>query len=307
MELVTRPASEADVEIVKEIANLNLKSFNPEEKTIGEIEARYFITGFVDPAITRLVKSKDSDVWQGFITLNPDKSRSRFYLDIYTLPGAQTLQLSLDLALSLAREHDKSYQLWVGKHSKDETYKSILLGKGFDLLRRYWTMEMELPSKQEYSSKLSPSIREIDLGVEDDLKAFHSVNQDSFSNHFGFMPRVFPEWSELVLRDRDEVNLKVWLLTIDGEDVGFLDCNDELIHEDAGFVAGLGVRKAFHGRGYGEALLRHAVSHYSKLGRKKLCLSVDAGNESGALRLYEKVGMKPISEWHQYENPNWSK
>jgi predicted GNAT family acetyltransferase len=34
---------------------------------------------------------------------------------------------------------------------------------------------------------------------------------------------------------------------------------------------------------------------------------VDAGNESGALRLYEKVGMKPISEWHQYENLNWSK
>ncbi|MGA0410782.1 MAG: hypothetical protein ACO3NO_03760, partial [Candidatus Nanopelagicaceae bacterium] len=117
MELVTRPASKADVEIVKEIANSNLKSFNPQEKTIGEIEARYFITGFVDPAITRLVKSQESDVWQGFITLNPDKSRSRFYLDIYTLPGAQTLQLSLDLALSLAREHDMNYQLWVGKHS----------------------------------------------------------------------------------------------------------------------------------------------------------------------------------------------
>ena len=306
MELVTRPASKADVEIVKEIANSNLKSFNPQEKTIGEIEARYFITGFVDPAITRLVKSQESDVWQGFITLNPDKSRSRFYLDIYTLPGAQTLQPSLDLALSLAREHEKNYQLWVGKHSKDETYKSILLGKGFDLLRRYWTMEMALPSAEEYSSKLYASIREIDLGLENDLKSFHSVNQDSFSNHFGFKPRVFPEWSELVLRDRDELNLKVWLLTIDGEDVGFLDCNDELIHDDAGFVAGLGVRKAFHGKGYGEVLLRHAVKHYSELGRKKLCLSVDAGNESGALRLYEKIGMKPISERHLYENPNWS-
>ena len=306
MELVTRPASKADVETVKEIANSNLKSFNPQEKTIGEIEARYFITGFVDPAITRLVKSQESDVWQGFITLNPDKSRSRFYLDIYTLPGAQTLAPSLDLALSLAREHEKNYQLWVGKHSKDETYKSILLGKGFDLLRRYWTMEMALPSAEEYSSKLYASIREIDLGLENDLKSFHSVNQDSFSNHFGFKPRVFPEWSELVLRDRDELNLKVWILTIDGEDVGFLDCNDELIHDDAGFVAGLGVRKAFHGKGYGEVLLRHAVKHYSELGRKKLCLSVDAGNESGALRLYEKVGMKPISEWHQYENPNWS-
>ena len=65
--------------------------------------------------------------------------------------------------------------------------------------------------------------------------------------------------------------------------------------------------QAFQGKGLGEALLRHAIQINSELGRSKLCLSVDAGNESGALRLYEKVGMKPISEWHQYENLNWSK
>jgi GNAT superfamily N-acetyltransferase len=65
--------------------------------------------------------------------------------------------------------------------------------------------------------------------------------------------------------------------------------------------------EAFQGKGLGEALLRHAIQINSALGRSKLCLSVDAGNESGALRLYEKVGMKPISEWHQYENLNWSK
>jgi predicted GNAT family acetyltransferase len=41
------------------------------------------------------------------------------------------------------------------------------------------------------------------------------------------------------------------------------------------------------------------------MGFRSLCLNVDAGNESGALRLYEKVGMKAISEWHQYENPQW--
>jgi ribosomal protein S18 acetylase RimI-like enzyme len=168
-------------------------------------------------------------------------------------------------------------------------------------------MEMDLPSKSEYKSPLRSSIREIDLDNSEDLRSVHSVNQDSFSKHFGFKPRAFKDWSELVLRDREEANLRVWLLPIDGEDVGFLDCNDELAHEDAGFVAGLGVRLAHHGKGYGEALLQFAIDFYSELGRKKLCLSVDAGNESGALRLYEKVGMKSISEWHHFENPNWSR
>jgi len=54
-------------------------------------------------------------------------------------------------------------------------------------------------------------------------------------------------------------------------------------------------------------LLRYAIQVNTEFGHSKLCLNVDAGNESGALRLYEKVGMKPISEWHQYENLNWSK
>jgi ribosomal protein S18 acetylase RimI-like enzyme len=110
-----------------------------------------------------------------------------------------------------------------------------------------------------------------------------------------------------VLRDKDEINMQVWLIAIDGEDVGFVDCNDELLHEDSGYVSGLGVRQAFHGKGLGEALLRHAIAINTEMGRSKLCLNVDAGNESGALRLYEKVGMKPFSEWHQYENLNWSK
>jgi ribosomal protein S18 acetylase RimI-like enzyme len=94
---------------------------------------------------------------------------------------------------------------------------------------------------------------------------------------------------------------------VNGVPAGFVDFNDEQLHNDSGYVHGLGVRQAFQGKGLGEALLRHAIQINSELGRSKLCLSVDAGNESGALRLYEKVGMKPISELHHYEDLNWSK
>jgi ribosomal protein S18 acetylase RimI-like enzyme len=150
-------------------------------------------------------------------------------------------------------------------------------------------------------------IRELDLDKEDDLRTYHEVHQDAFSQHFGFMPRQFYEWSEIVIRDKDETNMQAWLISVNGVPAGFVDFNDELLHNDSGYVSGLGVMQAFQGKGLGEALLRHAIQINSELGRSKLCLSVDAGNESGALRLYEKVGMKPISEWHQYEDLNWSK
>ena len=307
MTFIAQEATEADVTKILDIANSNLLSLNPNDIPMGEIEGLEFVRGFFDPAITRLTKLHVEDDWQSFITLNPDSSRKRFYLDIYTRPGAQTLLPSLDLALELARKHDPEYRLWLGVQSNDLEYKSLLEGRKFTILRKYWTLEMRIPVENESRSDSLGVIRELDLDKEDDLRTFHEVHQDAFSQHFGFMPRQFNEWSEIVIRDKDESNMQAWLISVNGVPAGFVDFNDEQLHNDSGYVAGLGVRQAFQGKGLGEALLRHAIQINSELGRSKLCLSVDAGNESGALRLYEKVGMKPISEWHQYENLNWSK
>ena len=307
MELIAREATEADISTILEIANLNLLTLNPNDKRIGEIEAREFVRGFFDPAITRLTKLNAEEDWQSFFTLNPDSSRKRFYLDIYTRPGTQTLSPSLDLALDLARLHNPEYRLWLGSQSNDLAYKRLLESRNFSILRKYWTLEMSLPAQMGVTPNSIGEIRKLDLSIEDELRVFHDVHQDSFSKHFGFMPRHFTEWKELVLRDRDESNLQAWLISVDGEPAGFVDCNDELAHEDSGYISGLGVKQSFQGRGLGESLLRHAIQVNTELGRSKICLSVDTGNESGALRLYEKVGMKPISEWHHYENLHWSK
>ena len=307
MNLIVRAATEEDVTKILDIANSNLLALNPNDIPMGVIEGHEFVRGFFDPAITRLTKLDLDDDWQSFITLNPDSSRKRFYLDIHTRPGAQTLSPSLDLALDLARKHDPEYRLWLGVQSNDLAYKSLLESREFTILRKYWTLEMRIPVENQSTSDSLGVIRELDLDKEDDLRTFHEVHQDAFSQHFGFMPRQFNEWSELVLRHKVEINLQAWLISVNGVPAGFVDFNDEQLHNDSGYVSGLGVRQAFQGKGLGEALLRHAIQINSALGRSKLCLSVDAGNESGALRLYEKVGMKPISEWHQYENLNWSK
>ena len=307
MDLIARAATEEDVTKILDIANSNLLALNPNDIPMGVIEGHEFVRGFFDPAITRLTKLNSVDDWQSFITLNPDSSRKRFYLDIYTRPGAQTLSPSLDLALELARKHDPEYRLWLGVQSNDLAYKNLLESREFTILRKYWTLEMRIPVENQSTSDSLGVIRELDLNKEDELRAFHEVHQDAFSQHFGFMPRQFNEWSELVLRHKVEINLQAWLISVNGVPAGFVDFNDEQLHNDSGYVSGLGVRQAFQGKGLGEALLRHAIQINSELGRSKLCLSVDAGNESGALRLYEKVGMKPISEWHQYENLNWSK
>ena len=307
MFLESRDVTEADLPLVIDIANSNILAVNPNEKRLGEMEAGELIKGFFEPAITRLTKFSSDDEWQSFIAINPDKARGRFYCDIYTRPGSATLDPSFELALQLAREYDSTFQFWPGVQSLDFNYKGILERRGFTLLRRYWTMQMHLPSLHTDSTLGKGSIREIDVMDDDDVRTYYEIQQDSFSRHFGFAPREFSDWCRLVRRSKEEANERVWIISLDGQDAGFMDCNDEMLHEGSGYVSGLGVKHDFQGRGLGEALLRFAIELHSEKGLEALCLNVDAGNESGALRLYEKVGMKPISEWHQYENSNWKR
>lgn len=67
-----------------------------------------------------------------------------------------------------------------------------------------------------------------------------------------------------------------------------------------GFVKDLAVRPAHRGRGLGEALLRHAFAEYRRRGVARVALKVDAVNPTGAVRLYERVGMREIRRYAVY-------
>ena len=60
--------------------------------------------------------------------------------------------------------------------------------------------------------------------------------------------------------------------------------------------------KEFRGRGLAQLLLRRAFVHYRDLGRTATLLGVDATNTTGAVALYEKVGMRPVLVMEAYEH-----
>jgi ribosomal protein S18 acetylase RimI-like enzyme len=59
-----------------------------------------------------------------------------------------------------------------------------------------------------------------------------------------------------------------------------------------GWVSVIGVRKPWRGRGLGSALLLHSFRELRDRGKKRVGLGVRADNATGAVRLYERVGMK---------------
>ncbi len=307
MSIHTQIASVEDIPTIQGIVDAYQLAMDPNEKRMGESEAREMLEGFFEPSTTLLCRSEASDDWDSLIALYPDENRERFYLDLYFKPECEILEEVFSKAITIAAESHPDWRLWLGVHKLDRRYKELLHKRGFSILRKYWMMEMELTAGHHLEIPVEEKIEAVDLDFVDQRETLWRIHQDSFSNHFGFKERNFTDWSQQLLRSRETVKMRAWLLHHVGTPVGFLVCDESLLHEETGYVAELGVIKSFQGRGFGEQLLRFAIANERSLGRSKLALNVDAGNESGALRLYEKVGMKPISEWHQYENLEWSK
>jgi mycothiol synthase len=188
---------------------------------------------------------------------------------------------------------------------KDLEFRQILESFGMSPIRTYWNMRLALEATDLHPIEHpSATIRLIES--QKDMEIFWSVNQDAFSKHFGFAPRAKNDWIKMTLEAGTYDPTGCFLLEDEGKPAGFVQLATANHHLNGGFVDLIGVAHDFQGRGLGELLLRHAINVCLEQQRAFIELNVDTGNESGALRLYEKLGFKPNSSWVQYENKNWA-
>ena len=68
-----------------------------------------------------------------------------------------------------------------------------------------------------------------------------------------------------------------------------------------GWVGSLAVRRPWRRRGLGEALLRDAFLRFAERGKRSAGLGVDAENTTGAVALYERVGMHVVRRSDTWE------
>ena len=74
-----------------------------------------------------------------------------------------------------------------------------------------------------------------------------------------------------------------------------------LSFEGDAYVAELGVIPAYRGRGIAKALLRRSFAALLQRGHDEVRLGVDAQNPTGAVALYESVGMTPFRVYDVFD------
>ena len=89
----------------------------------------------------------------------------------------------------------------------------------------------------------------------------------------------------------------------DGERCVGISLNRTQADGDAemGWIGSLGVLREYRHRGLATALLHQSFGDFYRRGKKRVGLGVDAQNLTGALRLYQGVGMRVARQYNIYE------
>lgn len=134
--------------------------------------------------------------------------------------------------------------------------------------------------------------------TNDDLRTCWSVQQEAFAAHFDFVPGSYEEWHARLVDTETYRPAYWWLAEVDGEPAGLLVGQR---HEENGWVKILGVLPSARGRGAGTALLLTALAAFRNDGAPRAGLGVDSDNTTGAMALYERIGMRAEQRYDCWE------
>ena len=210
-------------------------------------------------------------------------------------PTADALPVMLDLAEEGARDLGKR-RLHVALPEPDPEPRRVLSGRSYREIRRFLHMAVALSAPPP--ALALPAGLTLQPVTAQDTAAFHAALSEAFADHWEFHPETFDVWWDRV-STTPGFDLGWWFTVREGDEVAAVVRN--LPGRDDGvYVAALGVRRPWRGRGLARALLLHTFARAYEAGVERVSLNVDATNPTGATALYRSVGMSV-----EFENSVW--
>ncbi|HEX6651187.1 MAG TPA: GNAT family N-acetyltransferase [Thermoleophilaceae bacterium] len=174
----------------------------------------------------------------------------------------------------------------------------LLESLGYAAVRVFRELRVELEAAPP-AAEWPDGLRAVPFDPDHDALEFHAAHQEAFSDHWGYTPRAFETWSKLNLRS-ERFDPSLWCVVRAGDQIaaGTICTGDTY---GGGWVHTLFTRRPWRRQGVGAALLHDVFGRFWERGERNVGLGVDAANETGAFRLYERAGMTPVLGWVVYE------
>ena len=182
----------------------------------------------------------------------------------------------------------------------------LLTGAGYRIVRRWYKMTRPL-DEEPPEAPLPPGL-EVRPVTPDLYRRVWEADTEAFRGSWGFREPSeddYREWLEEPLA----MQAALWQVAWEGEEVA----GQVRSYIDAAENAGLGLRRGYtesisvrprwrrHGLAY--ALIMRSLRVLRERGMTEAALYVDTENLSGALRLYERCGYRPLRSGSNYRKP----
>ncbi|MDX6414807.1 MAG: mycothiol synthase [Gaiellaceae bacterium] len=168
---------------------------------------------------------------------------------------------------------------------------------GYAEVRRYYRMQIELDASTPPPEW--PDGFRVSTFEPDDARAFHATLDEAFAEEWNFVSMPFEQWVKHRVEAPDH-DPTLWFTVRDGNKIAAVLRGDP-DRGGAGWIGAVGVLQPWRKRGVGLALLQHAFAEFSRRGKQRVALGVDAQNPTGATRLYERAGMHVAYEAVAFE------
>jgi mycothiol synthase len=298
-----REVTEDDAEAVLDLALLSdLAEIGEPNTTIEEIRVGLKTEG----NLSAVIDDPEGDGLLGHVWVEYVAGHLKTWGDITVRPGADVAlaPVLLDWLRTTSQRLAPSLPVHTFADSKNLMKQRLYEAAGGTVIRRFYRMGIRFDDAPP--AAVPPladriEIRGIVPGDEADLRAMHAIVDVAFMDHFAHEPEPYDAWLRHTSAD-DGADLSLWWLAfVDGEPAAGLYAS--VLSESVGYVDTLGTLRAHRGNGLGRALLLTSFAEFYRRGLHKVVLGVDATNPTGALALYEAVGMTADHEGLRYELP----
>ena len=283
-----RPYREDDFDAVLELMNAHqLAGFGEADVTADDLR-RWLTTPYVDSE-RDIRLAEDAGRLVGYADV--DEARSdppRFWCDVKVDPEAPAGPV-LDALIAWIEERTDGAALRVWLSASDERLLTELHRHGFEPARHSYRMEIDL--SDDVREPTWPEGISVRAAKPDELREVYEHVVEVWRDTNDPVDETYEEWAHWHV-DRPDFDPALWHLAVAGDEVaGFSICSPDPVRPATGHVPLLGVRTPWRQQGLGEALLLHSFADFRRRAWTHGTLGVDASSPTGALRLYERVGM----------------
>ncbi|MGZ3641853.1 MAG: N-acetyltransferase family protein [Candidatus Limnocylindrales bacterium] len=175
---------------------------------------------------------------------------------------------------------------------------ALLLSEGFEAVRYGYTMVR--PDLEDQHDAPLPEGLEIREVRPEHLRAIWEADQEAFRDHWGMGPSTEADYQNF-LTDPMTNDSTLWRIAWDGDQVAgqvrsFINAEENRTYgRKRGWVESISVRRPWRHRGLARALIAASFPLLRARGLTEGALGVDTENPSGALRVYESMGFRPVS------------